>query len=168
MNARVDQHEFGSLLEKHQGILYKVANAYCRNREDRADLIQDMTVQLWRSFDRFDGSTRFSTWMYRIAMNVAISFYRSERRRIRDTVPVEECGVDIAAADDVSESASGNVRMLHQLIAQLDELDRALILLYLDGYAQEEIAGVIGITASNVSTRIGRLKQRLQKQFANA
>ncbi len=157
---------FVELLSEHRGILYKVAYAYCRDREDREDLVQEMLIQLWRSFPRFDGRVKFSTWMYRIAMNVAISHYRASTRRIRDTVPLEELGLDIAAAEALFEEAGDNMRVLRQLIGQLDEMDRALILLFLDGRDHGEIAEIVGITPTNVATRIHRLKQRLQREFA--
>jgi RNA polymerase sigma factor (sigma-70 family) len=163
MTRLADQERFLALLEEHKRILYKVANAYCRSREDRPDLIQDIVLQLWRSFPRFDGRARFSTWMYRIAMNVAISTYRSERRRIRDAVPLEEFGLDLAAADRAMEGASEDIRLLHQLIQRLDEMSRALIVLFLDGYGHDEIAEIVGISASNVGTRLHRIKQKLQR-----
>lgn len=163
MTGLPDQDRFVALLEGHKRILYKVANAYCRNREDRGDLIQDIVTQLWRSFGQFDDRNRFSTWMYRIAMNVAISFYRSESRRIRETVPIDEFGLDLAAADRVMDAAGDDVRILHQLIARLDELNRALIILYLDGHSHDEIAGIMGISTTNVATKVGRIKQQLQR-----
>src|SRR5262245_57519005 len=120
MTARGNHDGFLALLEAHKGILYKVASAYSRNAEDRSDLVQDIVVQLWRSFDRFDDRFRFSTWMYRIAMNVAISFYRGETRRVRDVVPLEEFGLEIGGADRAMTEASQDVRRLHELIRQLD------------------------------------------------
>lgn len=164
MTPSPDQDRFLGLLEEHKRILYKVAYAYCRQREDRPDLMQDMTVQLWRSFGRFDGRVKFSTWMYQIAVNVAISFYRRERRRVRDAVPIEESGLDIAAADRVMDESGEDLRTLHRLIGRLDEMSRAIILLYMDGYPHDEIAGIIGISSTNVATRIHRIKQRLQRE----
>lgn len=152
-------------LEKHQRILYKVAYLYCRSRDDRQDLVQEMLIQVWRSYARFDERVQFSTWLYRIAVNVAISHYRSEGRQMRDTVPLDEYGLDIAAADALFDHASDNMRALRQLIDGLDELNRALILLFLEGFSSDEIAEVVGISASNVSTRINRLKTRLQTEF---
>ena len=161
--------EFVARLEKHQRILFKVAYMYCRDRYDRRDLVQEMLIQVWRSYARFDERVQFSTWMYRIAVNVAITHYRSERRRIRDTVPMEEYGLDIAAADALfaidNHGEGDNMRALRQMINGLDELNRALILLFLEGFSSEEIAEVVGITASNVTTRISRLKTKLQAEF---
>lgn len=165
MTSLAHQDRFLTLLEEHKGILYKVANAYCKNREDRPDLIQEIIAQLWQSFDRYDEGRRFSTWMYRIALNLAISFYRRENRRIRDTVPVEEGGLDIAGADQVLHEVRDDVRLLHGFIQQLDELNRAIIILYLDGCNHDAIAEVVGISSTNVSTRINRIKQKLQRDF---
>ena len=161
--------EFVARLEKHQRILFKVACMYCRDRDDRQDLLQEMLIQVWRSYARFDERVQFSTWMFRIAVNVAITHYRSGSRRIRDTVPLEEYGLDIAAADALfaidNHGEGDNMRALRQMVNGLDELNRALILLFLEGFSSGEIAEVVGISASNVSTRINRLKTKLQAQF---
>jgi RNA polymerase sigma factor (sigma-70 family) len=154
---------FLTLLEEHRKILYKVANAYCREREDRADLVQEIAVQLWRSFGRYDAQYRFSTWMYRIALNVAISFYRTESVRIRHALPLEGMVLDFAAVD--AQPDADERRVLYALIGGLEELDRALTLLYLDGYAHQEIGGVLGLSSTNVATRIDRIKQRLKKSY---
>lgn len=151
------------LLEEHRKILYKVANAYCREREDRADLVQEITAQLWRSFGRYDQQFRFSTWMYRIALNVAISFYRTESIRVRHALPLEGIVLDFAAADEQADADER--RVLYALIGGLEELDRALTLLYLDGYAHQEIGGVLGLSSTNVATRIDRIKRRLKESY---
>lgn len=166
----INDDAFLRALAPHKAILYKVAYTYCRNTDDRRDLMQEMVIQLWRSFARYDelAGVKFSTWMYRIAMNVAISQYRSHSRQIRDTVPLEEFGLNIAAADALHDSASDNMRALMKLIDGMDELNRALILLFLDGYDTAEIADVLGISATNVSTRMTRIKQKLATQFADA
>lgn len=167
MPKRPSQERFLSLLDEHKKILYKVAGSYCRNPEDRQDLIQEIVAQLWRSFGRYDESYRFSTWMYRIALNVAISFYRSETRRSRDTVPAEESILDIADPRG-SEEVEENLRLLRQQIDQLDELDRALIILYLDGNRYDTIAEILGISETNVGTKLGRIKQKLRRDLAPA
>ena len=167
MPKRPPQERFLSLLDEHKKILYKVAGSYCRNPEDRQDLIQEIVAQLWRSFDRYDESYRFSTWMYRIALNVAISFYRSETRRSRDTVPAEESVLEIADPRG-SEEVEENLRLLWQQIDQLDKLDRALIILYLDGNRYDTIAEILGISETNVGTKLGRIKQKLRRDLAPA
>lgn len=160
---------FLAQLQQHKAILYKVANAYCRRREDRGDLIQEILIELWQAWPRFDrGAAAFAGWMQRIAINVAISFFRGESRRIRDALPIEDFGMDLAAADRVLDAEGDDLRALHQLIARLDEVNRALILLYLEGYSQEEMASLVGLSATNVATRINRIKQKLQRDYAAA
>jgi len=157
---------FLALLNEHRAILHKVAYGYCRERDDRADLVQEMAMELWRSFPRFDARVKFSTWAYRVAMNVAISRFRGEGRRLRDTTPIDELAAEPAFHDPMTGGASDNMRVLRRLVDGLDELNRALILLYLDGYSSEEIAEILGISAGNVTTRVNRLKVRLQDEFA--
>lgn len=164
MSRQSRQERFLLLLEEHKKILYKVAGSYCRNPSDRQDLAQEIVVQLWRSFDRYDDRQRFSTWMYRIALNVAISFYRSESRRKRSTVPAEDFILEIAD-DRASAEPDENLLLLQRYIAQLDELDRALIILYLDGNRYDTIAEVLGISETNVGTKISRIKQRLRRDM---
>jgi RNA polymerase sigma factor (sigma-70 family) len=161
-----DETRFLALFHEHRAILYKVAFGYCRNREDRVDLVQEMAIQLWRSFGRYDGRVKFSTWAYRVAMNVAISHFRGEGRRIRDTLPFNELAHELAADDPLAEEAGDNMRVLRRLIDGLDELNRALILLYLEGHTSEEIAEIVGISPGNVTTRMNRVKNELQRGFA--
>ena len=161
---------FIALLGAQKTILYKVVSAYCHDREDRADLTQDILVELWLAFPDYDARAKFSTWMYRVAMNVAISHLRHRTRKQRDsrqTISLEDFGIDLLAADEADATQSDNMRTLFALIRELDEVNRSLMLLFLDGYSADEIAAIIGITPSNVSTRINRLKQRLTDAFAN-
>lgn len=157
-----EHHEyFQTLIEEHKGILYKVCNAYCRNREDQDDLVQEIVVQLWRSFGAFDGRVRFSTWMYRIALNVAISFYRREKTRKRFTISAEEHLLNVGVTP---ANAPEEILLLYQLIGDLDPLNKALMLLYLDGNSYAEIAEVLGISETNVATKLSRLKKRMQDE----
>lgn len=165
MTELAQQERFLALLEEHKRILYKVANSYCRTPEDRSDLTQEIVVQLWRSFPRFDDRYRFSTWMYRIAMNVAISYYRSESHRHRRIVPMEESVLEIAAITTEPDSDT-DIRELYRFIHdELDELNKALVILYLDGNSHDTIAEILGISATNVGTRVGRIKQKLRQHF---
>lgn len=104
MTTAKHQERFQTLLDEHKRILYKVCHSYCRNRDDREDLAQEIIVQLWRSFGRFDEGYRFSTWMYRVALNVAISFYRRETTRTRYVISDDEKVLD---AVDETIAASG-------------------------------------------------------------
>jgi RNA polymerase sigma-70 factor (ECF subfamily) len=166
MTKPAGNERFMLLLEAHKRILYKVASMYCADTEDRRDLVQEMVIQLWRSFPRYDDQFKFSTWMYRIALNVAISFLRSEGRRRRDTVALEQIDViDYAAADRIMGEAGDDIRLLQHLVSQLDEMSRALVVLYLEGYSHAEIAEILGISVTNVGTRISRIKSRLQEEL---
>ena len=160
MAPTTQQDRFIGLLEEHRKILYKVASSYARNAADRQDLAQEIAVQLWRSFDRYDERLRFSTWMYRVALNVAISFVRSEVRRLRHTVAAEQSILEIPAPKPTE--LDENLQFLYGCIAKLDLLDRALILLYLDGHEHDTIAEILGISETNVGTKIGRIKERLR------
>jgi RNA polymerase sigma-70 factor (ECF subfamily) len=156
------QERFQTLVDEHKKILYKICNSYCRNAEDREDLVQEIIVQLWQSFGTFDDRRRFSTWMYRIALNVAISFYRRESTRTRYVISSDEC---LLEAVDETPDQSEDIRLLYQFIERLDPLDKALILLYLDENNYQEIAGVLGISETNVATKINRLKVKLKQGF---
>lgn len=161
------QERFAVLLEEHAGILLKISRAYAWNEADRQDLSQEIAAQLWRSFSRYDDRLPFSTWMYRVALNVAISYARRQtvrRRRFADPDVAEEM-------PDPAGAAAGDreLHLLERFLAGLEELDRALMLLYLDGRPHEAIAEVLGISSSNVGTRVSRLKERLGRELsANA
>jgi RNA polymerase sigma-70 factor (ECF subfamily) len=158
------RRQFGELLEQHRGIVFKVANTYARDPDDRAELAQEIAAQLWRAWPGFDPSRSVSTWMYRIALNVAISFVRSEGQRRRHAVALDEALHD--AADTTDHETDHALRTLHRFIATLEPLNRALLVLYLDERSQREIAEVLGISETNVSTKINRLKQRLRDSLA--
>jgi RNA polymerase sigma factor (sigma-70 family) len=161
MTTAVLQERFQNLVEEHKKILYKVCNSYCKNPGDRDDLAQEIIVQLWRSFEAFDERVRFSTWMYRIALNVAISFYRRESVRSRHVISGDERLLEVA---DEAASRPEEVRVLYEWIERLDPLNKALALLYLDGNNYQEIADVLGISETNVATKISRLKQTLRQE----
>lgn len=156
------QETFQDRVEQHKKILYKVCNAYCRDRDSREDLAQEIMFQLWRSFGKFDGRCQFSTWMYRIALNVAISFYRSESTRTRHVFSDEQ---RLLQAVVEPESQPEELRLLYEFIAALDPLSRALILLYLDGNDYQQIAEILGISETNVATKISRLKSKMRQEF---
>lgn len=166
---KTDQARFAALLEAHRGIVFKVAHAYCRSPHDRQDLAQEIAAQLWRAFPGYDPTRTFSTWMYRIALNVAISHVRGTAGRTR-AVPLEEHheGHETLAVDDGSgeHERDERMRMLHAVIERQPPLDRALLMLWLDERSQREISEVLGISESNVSTKLNRLKQRIREQLA--
>ena len=166
MSGHDQQQEFGTLLQRHAGIVFKVANTYARLPEDRADLAQEITAQLWRAWPKYDPTRSVSTWMYRVALNVAISHVREQSVRMRhDAVPLDEDLHDLADTSATDHEGEEHLRLLQAFIARQPPLDRALLLLYLEERPQREIAEILGITESNVSTKIGRLKQRIRDEL---
>lgn len=168
MTTAGKQAAFVDLLEEHKKILYRVVNGYCRNPSDRQDLAQNIVVQLWGAFDRYDDHYQFSTWMYRIALNVAISFYRSETQRAKNTVPAEDYILEIAADEPDSARSDDTLRLLQRFIDRLDELNKAIIILYLDGNRYDTIAEILGISVTNVATKISRIKLKFRRDFQDA
>ncbi len=161
---REDQAEFAALLQRHRGIVFKVANTYGAGADDRADLAQDIAVQLWRAWPGYDCGRNFTTWMYRIALNVAISFARGDGLRRRHVVPLDDELHDLPSENGEARAHehAQHVELLRRFIARQAPLDRALLLLYLEERPQREIAEILGISESNVSTKINRLKQRIR------
>jgi RNA polymerase sigma-70 factor (ECF subfamily) len=161
------ENEFLALVDRHKKIIFKVANLYCRDRADFADVVQDIMLQAWRSFDRYDHSRPFPTWLYRVGLNVAISFYRAETRRSRSIEPADESVLEIAMPPSEAAELEDQLRLLHRFIDQFGELDKALVLLYLDGNSNDIIGEILGISVSNVGTRINRIKHKLQRKWAD-
>ncbi len=154
---------FDALLQRHRGIVRKIAASYARNADDRDDLAQEIAAQLWRAWPDYDAARPFSTWMYRIALNTAIGWLREQSRRWRWSVPLQDHdGLPAAPGLDTGADTHERLRVLQRFMATLGALDRALLLLYLEERSGREIAEVLGIGESNVTTRISRLRQRLR------
>lgn len=171
--AESPQTRFAALLDQHRGIVLKIAHGYCRDPEDRRDLVQDISAQAWRAFPAFDPSrSRFSTWLYRIALNVAISQVRSATLRQRHHASLDDEAIaalpDPAARDPHAAHAVAGIRALYAVIDRLDPLNRALMLLYLDERSQREIAEILGVSESNVATKLHRLRQRIRDQLVSS
>jgi RNA polymerase sigma-70 factor (ECF subfamily) len=157
--------QFLSIIESNKGIVYKIAHSFCKQPEDKKDLVQEIILYLWKSFDSYNDQFKYSTWMYRIALNVAISYYRKEKSRSNINHPFTEGLFDIADYPQLPRTAQHNL-FLNQFIAELKELDKALMLLYLEERPQKEIAAIIGLSETNVATKIARIKEKLKKQFS--
>ncbi|MDE2154888.1 MAG: sigma-70 family RNA polymerase sigma factor [Xanthomonadaceae bacterium] len=170
MTDRHQQQRFESLLREHRGVIFKVASIYARNLEDRRDLAQEISVQLWRSFGRYDEQqAKFSTWMYRIALNVAISQARRERRSASERFePLQTHHLETVGGGEALAEADERLTALYAFIGQLDPLNRALILLYLEGRGYAEIAEILGVSETNVATKLGRIRQKLRGQMIGA
>ena len=156
--------DFPALLAAHRGILIKVASSYAQGPHDRADLMQDIALQLWRAWPGYDAARPFSTWMYRIALNVAISQLRRPRP------PHEGLGAEhehLVGLADVDAEAQQRLGIVQRAMQGFGAFDRALLLLHLDGCSQRESAEVLGTSESNIATRLGRIRQRLRRLDAD-
>jgi len=161
------KHQFEALLHEHRKMILKLAAAFTRRPQDRQDLAQEITIQLWRAFPRFDPErARFSTWMYRIALNVAISQFRRDTGSVAGhTEALEEHHLNRIASQQPDPEGDERLCALWELIEKFEPLNRALIVLYLEDRSYAEIAEIIGISQTNVATKISRIKQTLRQQM---
>ena len=158
--------EFTGLIKENKGIIYKICNSYCADKKDRDDLAQEIIYNLWKSFNSFNDEFKFSTWMYRIALNVAISFYRREKKfKYHDTI--SEGLIVFDENHEGDNEVETNLSLLQGFINELKEIDKAIILLYLDDKSHREISEITGFTETNVATKINRIKEKLRTKFSN-
>jgi RNA polymerase sigma factor (sigma-70 family) len=153
------EQEFIQLLNKHQKIIHKVCSLYMDTVADREDLFQEVVLQAWKAFASFRGDAQFSTWLYRVALNTAITFFRKEKRSPKvitaETLPEQ--------TDDYNPIEE-QVKAMYKAIGDLSKIDKALIMLYLEDYSYNQIGDMLGITANNVAVKINRLKVKLKEQ----
>lgn len=166
MNEQLKKEELINRIKAHERIIYKICNSYCSNMDDRPDLAQEIIYQLLKSYHSFKEEYKFSTWMYRIALNVAITFYRKAKTG-KQVIMYEECQEEIEDEGVESIELEKNIHTLQQFINQLKELDKALMILYLEEKSYKEMAEILGISETNVATKISRIKDRLKQQFIN-
>jgi RNA polymerase sigma-70 factor (ECF subfamily) len=153
---------FQSWLEQHTGLILKVARAFSRSDAERGELVQEILLQLWRSLPRFEAKAKPSTWIYRVALNTALAWRRSESRR-HATHSMEFCIEELPAPPDDTgaREREETVARLYAAIRTLPEADAALVLLYLDDLSYREMAAVLGISESNVGVRLHRARKTL-------
>ena len=154
--------EFIEIIQKNAGLIYKVAKVYTNSKEDEQDLYQDIVYQLWKSFSSFRNDAKISTWMYRIALNTAIAQLNKEKRK-GDQVQIDEMLLN--KADITDTLAAERSEILFAQIKKLNDIEKGIILLYLEGKTYDEIAIITGFTATNVGTRLGRIKQKIITQI---
>lgn len=163
MTKPIDNEIFLRVIEANKGIIYKVSKAYCKQEEDRKDLIQEIIIQVWSSFSKYNDQYQLSTWIYRIAINVAISLYRQNSVRQNRTIPLTD---KVNFIDDSqTNEKEGDIVLLYQFIHELNALDKALMLLYLEQKSYKEIAAILDISETNVATKIGRVKKVIKQKF---
>lgn len=152
----MDEHPFIELIERHEAAINRVCHSFCSNADDQADLKQEILLNLWRGWKRYHSDYRVITWIYRVALNTAISWRRRSMRQV-EALPIYEFDIP---EDSILKEQTYHLKTL---IALLPVGDQRLIQLYLDGFSSEEIGQIMGISQTNVTTRIGRIKEKLRK-----
>lgn len=153
--------EFVTLINRHIGMIYKVCNIYCQDPEDRRDLFQEIVLQLWKGYPSFRQQAQFSTWLYRVALNTAISNFRKTIKSPR-SLSLADAGIDIPDPEALIEG-NEKLKSLYKAIEQLSAIEKAIILLHLDGCTYNEIAAIAGISNNNVGVKLNRIKSKLEK-----
>lgn len=152
--------EFLNRIEVHKGILHKVSKMYMDNRDDQQDLFQEIICQLWKSYDTFRNESQFSTWMYRVAINTAIVFFKKEKRKVPTNEITSE---NIREIDDDSELKELQINRFYTAVNQLDKIEKALIFYQLEGYSHREIGESMGISEGNARVKLNRTKNKLKE-----
>jgi RNA polymerase sigma-70 factor (ECF subfamily) len=156
----MEEKEFIALITNHQRIIYKVCNLYAQSHTDKEDLFQEITLNAWKGIRNFKGDSLFTTWLYRVALNTALTFKRKEnrQRKVGDAVD------SLAFSHDHQPEVDEQLAAMYKAINGLSDIDKALITLYLDDYNYNEMGNVLGITANNVAVKMNRLKKKLKEE----
>ncbi len=163
MDKAAQNSQFTAILENHKGLIYKVAKGYCTDSTERQDLIQEILLQIWQSLPSYNSKYAMTTWLYRISLNTAISWYRKGKTRGKYFIQLED-SFDTGSALE-SPDKEQNLNLLEQFINELKEIDKALMLLYLEDKSHAEISEILGLSVTNVATKIGRIKDKLKIRF---
>lgn len=155
------EKEFIKIVSANQGIIHKVCSIYCDSEEDRRDLFQEILAQLWRSYSSFRNESKFSTWMYRVALNTAITLFKKDKRQ-PDQKGLSFDNLQIAE-ENYDNETEDQIRQLHKAISHLTGIEKSIILLYLENKNYEEIAEITGITQNYVRVKMNRIKTKLKK-----
>jgi RNA polymerase sigma-70 factor (ECF subfamily) len=154
------QDDFLNIFEQNIGIIIKIARAYTKIIQDREDLINDIALELWISFERFKGDSKISTWIYRVALNTSINY--SRKCKSSGLVSLSDLKLVDRINWLIEQDESSQAETLYDCINELNAFNKAIILLYLEGNSHEEISTITGITKTNVGTRIGRIKEQIK------
>jgi len=154
------EHNFVTELERHQNIVHKVCRIYTNDEDAHKDLFQEITIQLWKAYPKFRGESKLSTWMYRVALNTAITLYRKSKRSV-NTQNIDYVDFKISAEpyDDTEEK---HLKLMYEAIKQLNDIEKALVFLYLEEKDYAEISETLGITEVNARVKMNRIKTKLR------
>lgn len=159
MNKELE-HQFVTELESNQNIVHKVCSLYAHDREAHNDLFQEITIQLWKAYPKFRGDSKFSTWMYRVALNTAISLYRKSKKR--PTTYDYDSVVYKISAQEYDPTEEQQLNLMYSAVRQLGDIDKALVFLYLEDKNYSEIAATLGISEVNARVKMNRIKTKLR------
>ncbi|MCT3762368.1 RNA polymerase sigma factor [Elizabethkingia anophelis] len=154
------EENFVKQITENQRLIHKVCRIYTDNEVDHEDLFQEITLQLWKSFSGYRGEAKFSTWMYRIALNTAISLFRKSDRKIRAQSDVDFVSLKIEYDEYIDDE--DKIRNMYKMIHKLSDIERALIMMYLDDKSYREIGDILGITEGNARVKMNRAKNNLK------
>jgi len=154
------EHRFVTELESNQNIVHKICSLYTNDRDSHNDLFQEITIQLWKAYPKFRGESKFSTWMYRVALNTAITLYRKSKRSIK-TQDYDSVIFKIKS-NEYDNTQEEQLKLMYKAVKQLGDIDKALIFLYLENKNYKEIAETLGITEVNTRVRMNRIKGKLK------
>ena len=160
MNKELE-HNFVTQLEQNQNIVHKICRLYTNDSHAHNDLFQEITIQLWRAYPKFRGDSKFSTWMYRVALNTAITLYRKSKRRV---VTQDFEGVSFKIkADEYDDTAEVQLSLMYAAVKNLNDIEKALVFLYLEDKNYKEISSTLGISEVNARVKMNRAKDKLKK-----
>lgn len=159
MNKELE-HQFVTALEDNQNIVHKVCSLYTNNRDAHNDLFQEITIQLWKAYPKFRGDSKFSTWMYRVALNTAITLYRKSKKQVQ-TQDFDSVIFKIKS-DDYDPTEEQHLTLMYKAIKQLGDIDKALVFLYLEDKNYSEISDTLGISEVNARVKMNRIKTKLK------
>ena len=155
---------FEEILNKHKGIIFRIVNYYCKDADDKKDLEQEILIQIWLSYKKYNQEFAWSTFIYRIALNVSIGFYNKQKRQ-KDKFSNVNLFIETNVQDDIPLVVDEDLQLLNEFICQLNDINKALMILYLQEKSYAEMALILGVSATNIGTKINRLKNQLKEYF---
>ena len=157
-----NKQQFIDVIKENEGIIYKVTRIYSFSKEDQKDLYQEIIYQLWNSYENFRGESKISTWVYRIALNTSIAHLKLQKRN-SNRVSIHDFPIQLV--DEADTLMEERTALLYAQIKGLNEVDKAIILLFLDGKSYDEMSQITGLSTTNIGTRLGRIKQKLKSEM---
>ncbi|MDG1778553.1 MAG: RNA polymerase sigma factor [Flavobacteriaceae bacterium] len=156
--------EFVTLVQEHQNLIHKICRLYTNSDAEHKDLFQEITIQLWKAYPKFRGDAKFSTWMYRVGINTAISLYRKSKRRIQ-SFSFDDVSYKIPQTETYDDTQDQQLKSIYAALNHLDDISKAVIFLYLEDKNYKEISETIGISEVNARVKMNRIKKKLKTQL---